>query len=179
MCFNVGVVIGPILGGFLADPIKSFPNVFGPGSSIGGQNGVGWMVSFPYALPNLFSAIFICMSALAVVLGLDETHEARKDKPDLGRKLGKYLAHLIRRQPSNYQYTVLDNQYDINLQSINQEEPLSAISPPPTPTKRKPLAMRQIFTKNVILTLLTHHLLALHISSFNALIFLLLPAPRR
>jgi hypothetical protein len=44
-----------------------------------------------------------------------------------------------------------------------------------TPEK---LPFRKIFTRNVISTLLAHFLLAFHISSFNALIFILLPTPR-
>jgi MFS family permease len=29
MCFNIGVIIGPILGGLLADPAGSYPKIFG------------------------------------------------------------------------------------------------------------------------------------------------------
>lgn len=72
MCFNIGVIIGPILGGSLADPVNSFPWLFGPGSVLGGKDGVWWMKRWPYALPNVLSAIFIFMSLLAVFLGLDE-----------------------------------------------------------------------------------------------------------
>ncbi|RSL59539.1 hypothetical protein CEP54_007252 [Fusarium duplospermum] len=32
MCFNVGVIIGPLLSGFLADPINALSSLFGPGS---------------------------------------------------------------------------------------------------------------------------------------------------
>lgn len=72
MCFNIGVIIGPILGGSLADPANSFPQLFGPGSLLGGKDGVWWMQHWPYALPNILSAIFIFMSFLAVFFGLDE-----------------------------------------------------------------------------------------------------------
>jgi hypothetical protein len=72
MCFNIGVIVGPILGGILADPIKSYPGVFGPGSRLGGKDGVGWMREWPYALPNLLSGVFIFCAATAVFLGLDE-----------------------------------------------------------------------------------------------------------
>ena len=72
MCFNIGVIIGPILGGGLADPVKNFPWLFGPGSLLGGKDGVWWMRHWPYALPNVLSAIFIFASLLAVFLGLDE-----------------------------------------------------------------------------------------------------------
>jgi MFS family permease len=72
MCFNIGVIIGPSLGGFLADPAGNFPGVFGPGSVFGGKDGVWWMQHWPYALPNLVSAVFISMSLAAVFLGLEE-----------------------------------------------------------------------------------------------------------
>lgn len=72
MCFNIGVIIGPILGGSLADPVNSFPWLFGPGSTLGGEDGIWWMQRWPYALPNVFSAIFIFTSLLAVFFGLDE-----------------------------------------------------------------------------------------------------------
>lgn len=72
MCFNIGVIIGPILGGLLADPLTSYPGLFGPHSFFGGQNGVWWMKKWPYALPNVISAVIVLISALAVLFGLDE-----------------------------------------------------------------------------------------------------------
>ena len=77
MCFNVGVIIGPIFGGMLADPLKSYPHLFGPGTVLGGKDGVWWMERWPFALPNVLSAIFIFVSMIAVLLGLDEVSEAR------------------------------------------------------------------------------------------------------
>jgi MFS family permease len=76
MCFNIGVIIGPILGGSLADPVHSLPQFFGPGSLLGGKEGVWWMQRWPYALPNVLSAIFIFASVLAVFLGLDEVRSS-------------------------------------------------------------------------------------------------------
>ncbi|KAI1961510.1 hypothetical protein LOZ58_003366 [Ophidiomyces ophidiicola] len=72
MCFNVGIIIGPILGGILADPIKTYPGIFGPGTLLGGKEGIWWMEKWPYALPNLASAIFMFLALIAVFLGLDE-----------------------------------------------------------------------------------------------------------
>ncbi|KIW12300.1 hypothetical protein PV08_09577 [Exophiala spinifera] len=193
MCFNIGVVIGPILGGFLADPIASFPNVFGPGSAIGGDSGVDWMTTFPYALPNVVSAFFILTSAICLFLGLDETHPALKNRPDYGRRLGKFLFRLLCRWRGKgveeYEYTELSD-HQIELQDAaaaadleeeaheprtSDTESLRSNQQPHNPAK--PL-LRRIYSKNVILTLLSHHLLALHLSAFNALVFLFLPAPR-
>lgn len=72
MCFNIGVIIGPVLGGSLADPITSFPGIFGPGSIIGGENGVWWMKHWPFLLPNLLSAVFILFSFVVILFGLEE-----------------------------------------------------------------------------------------------------------
>lgn len=63
MCFNVGVIIGPILGGILADPAGSYPALFG---------GVWFFEKFPYATPNILSGVFLISSALLVWLFLDE-----------------------------------------------------------------------------------------------------------
>lgn len=63
MCFNIGVIIGPILGGLLADPARSYPSIFG---------GITWLLKYPYAPPNLVSAFFLLSAAAAVFFGLEE-----------------------------------------------------------------------------------------------------------
>lgn len=186
-----------LLGGFLADPITSFPNTFGPGSAIGGKNGVGWMKAFPYALPNLFSGVFILISAMSVIFGLDETHEALRNKPDYGRKIGKLITSMVcRSRLANHEYAPLATDEN-ELQPITRTSsttPGSTVFPRSVPDPeqqttsisvddQQPLKQsikspfRRILTKNIILTLTSHFLLAMHVSSFNALIFLLLPAP--
>jgi len=63
MCFNVGVIIGPILGGLLAEPTENYPNIFG---------NIEWLDKFPYALPNIVSAVFLFSATLGVFFGLNE-----------------------------------------------------------------------------------------------------------
>ena len=70
--FNLGVIIGPILGGVLADPVGSYPSLFGDHSVFGGKDGIWWMKKWPYALPNLVSAVFLAFSAATISLGLEE-----------------------------------------------------------------------------------------------------------
>jgi MFS family permease len=72
MCFNIGVIVGPVLGGVLADPVSSYPGLFGENSVFGGKEGVWWMRHWPYALPNLMSAVFLFGSACCVFFGLEE-----------------------------------------------------------------------------------------------------------
>lgn len=75
MCFNIGVIIGPVLGGILADPVRSYPGLFGDDSIFGGKNGVRWMKQWPYALPNLLSAFFLFTAATGVLLALEEASD--------------------------------------------------------------------------------------------------------
>ena len=72
MCFNIGVIIGPVLGGLLSDPVGSYPGLFGEESVLGGKDGVWWLKHWPYALPNLLSAAYLFGSAVAVLFGLEE-----------------------------------------------------------------------------------------------------------
>lgn len=63
MCGNIGTIIGPILGGIFADPAGSYPSIFG---------GIKWLEKYPYAPPNLLSALFLASASLAVIFALEE-----------------------------------------------------------------------------------------------------------
>ena len=63
MCANIGVIIGPMIGGLTSDPASSYPNLFG---------GIAWLEKFPYAPPQIISAGILCSAAFAVFFGLEE-----------------------------------------------------------------------------------------------------------
>lgn len=63
MTFNIGVIIGPIMGGLLADPAGSYPKVFGH---------IAWLKKYPYAPPNILSAFFLLCAATGLFFGLAE-----------------------------------------------------------------------------------------------------------
>ncbi|KAF7195587.1 Major facilitator superfamily multidrug transporter mfsB [Pseudocercospora fuligena] len=171
MTFNIGVIIGPLLGGLLADPAGSYPHLFGPGSTFGGEHGVPLFMRFPYALPNIVNATFLLTSAFALVLGLEETLDALKGKNDWGLKLGKLIARVLFRRRSNQDYTPLhDSEHSQDL------EHRSASMAKPKP--RQKLPFRRIWTRNVLLTFLAHGLLAMHVGTFNNLWFVFLSTPR-
>lgn len=77
--FNVGILCGPLLGGWLQDPVHTFPHALGPGTKLGGTDGVGWMLEYPYALPNLFNACLLFIALLLVILGLEEVFASSPD----------------------------------------------------------------------------------------------------
>ncbi|KAL3479508.1 major facilitator superfamily domain-containing protein [Aspergillus californicus] len=169
MCFNIGVIIGPLISGFLADPLGSFSQ-----KDVPRANGVQWLIDFPYALPNLFFATVLGTAALVVILGLDETHPQRKSRPDRGRRLGKLLMRRSLRleYPDSSGYAILPS--SINEASDAHVEGRQA----PVPKAGPRPGFRGILTKNVGLIMLQRFLQSLHTSAFNSIFFSLLPAPR-
>ncbi|KAL3459525.1 major facilitator superfamily domain-containing protein [Aspergillus heterothallicus] len=64
MCFNIGVIIGPLISGFLADPLHSMSSKEGYHSLSKVISGLQWLVDFPYELPNLFFATVLGSAAV-------------------------------------------------------------------------------------------------------------------
>ena len=190
MTFNIGVVIGPVLGGVLSDPAGSYPDLFGH---------VKFLVRFPYAVPNLVSAVFLFAALAAVWLGLEETLDDRRGRPDLGIRVGRAIAALVFRRgrgrgsssrPDEAEYASLPAAAadDVELEETNEQP-----RPPPPPSSSSKehhnhqpayrkrftqrLAFRRVFTRNVLLTFMTHFFLAFHIGTFNSLWFVFLSTP--
>lgn len=72
---NVGIFIGPIIGGFLADPAAQYPGAFG-----------GWkfLVDYPYAAPGFAISLIAATGVVTSILFLEET----LDKDAQGRRSG-------------------------------------------------------------------------------------------
>jgi hypothetical protein len=178
MTFNIGVVIGPILGGLLSNPIDQYPGMFGKDSVLGGKEGVWWMEHWPYALPNIVSAIFLFCAATMLFLGLDETHEMLRDRRDIGRKIGRFLTRcILRRRQDEASYSALPTMDDIET-PLNADLELQGQKPTDKGKRRQKLPIRRIWTKNVITTLSAHASMAFHVGTFNALWFIFLSTPR-
>ncbi|THX18759.1 MFS general substrate transporter [Aureobasidium pullulans] len=168
MTFNVGVIVGPILGGLLADPAGSYPSLFGS---------VAWLKQWPYALPNIVSAGFLFLSAMVLLLGLEESHEALKDKPDLGLRIGRWLTRTIFRSDISQDYQALSSD-EMDPSTMEMQSPTDE---PPTPKLskiRRKLPFSRIWTANVLFTFTAHFLLAGHVGTFNSLWFVFLSTPR-
>ncbi|KAM0254710.1 hypothetical protein ACHAQJ_006491 [Trichoderma viride] len=166
MTFNIGVIIGPILGGILSDPAGSYPNLFGD---------VKFFVKFPYAAPNIVSSLFLFFAAVAVWLGLEETLDALRDgPPDLGSRIGKRLLVLYRKRfgasPEAEGYSSVPAS-DVELRGDG--------TPTRKHTKRytQRLPFRRIFTRNVLITLVAQFFLTFHVGTFNSLWFVFLSTP--
>lgn len=87
------------------------------------------------------------------------------------------------RRPHQYHYRPLLTRDEDSLSLDRSVETWSAPSSPtrpcvPQPQSHKRTSFRHIWTRNVLLTLLAHFLLAFHTSAFNAMTFVFLPTPR-
>ncbi|KAF4627682.1 hypothetical protein G7Y89_g10471 [Cudoniella acicularis] len=170
MTANIGVIIGPLLGGLTSDPVAAYPGLFG---------GIKWLEAFPYSPPNILSALFLAFASLAVWLGLEETHVAFVHKNDFGIKLSQNVAAIFRRcrgrqQPGNY----------LPVDAQDPHSPVVEISPTTSkPSKRvapnypNRLPFRRIFTYNVICTLISHALLAGGMGTFQSIFYTFLSTP--
>ncbi|KAL7799022.1 major facilitator superfamily domain-containing protein [Trichoderma ceciliae] len=168
MTFNIGVIIGPVLGGILSDPAGSYPSLFG---------NMDFFVKFPYATPNIVSSLFLFSAAVAVWLGLEETLDALGDAPpDLGTRLGKRLLVRYRKRfgasPEAEGYSSVPGS-DVELRGGD------ATPPTRKSTKRytRRLPFRRIFTRNVLVTLVAQFFLTFHVGTFNSLWFVFLSTP--
>ncbi|QBZ56958.1 hypothetical protein PoMZ_01876 [Pyricularia oryzae] len=193
MTFNIGVTIGPSIGGMLSDLAGSYPNTFGK---------VPLFVNFPYAAPNLFSACILFCGITFTWLCLEETLDSRLDKRDLGLELGKKISEFLgslglfsRRDKAGYERIAASaDEAEVNdvdpesssptlngsRRSSVDESNLAAQQPTPPrrPRYTQRLPFRRIFTRNVVFTVMAHFLLAFHLGTFNSLwpVFLSTPA---
>ncbi|KAF7541758.1 hypothetical protein G7Z17_g11870 [Cylindrodendrum hubeiense] len=86
MVWCIGSIIGPMIGGALARPCISYPEIFARGTI--------WD-KYPYLLPNLFSAATVFVGVIIGLLFLEETHSGKKSQRDRGREMGEYLLQLF------------------------------------------------------------------------------------
>ncbi len=89
--WSTGSIIGPVLGGTLADPVSSYPTLFPKDSKL-----TRFFTRFRFALPNFVAAWVLGLSCLVGWLFLEETLETRRGL-DMGQRVGRGLVGNTRR----------------------------------------------------------------------------------
>ncbi|KAF4550038.1 MFS-type transporter-like protein 26 [Elsinoe fawcettii] len=84
----IGSIVGAGLGGTLADPVRNYPEYFA-------HHGI--FSQYPYLLPNLVCCAVVILSMIVGLLFLEETHEDKKDRHDIGLEVGDWLMQRLRR----------------------------------------------------------------------------------
>ncbi|KAL2068550.1 hypothetical protein VTL71DRAFT_14887 [Oculimacula yallundae] len=103
---GLGSLIGPVIGGHLANPVATMPLLF--------RKNTIWE-TFPYLLPNLVVVGFIMTSGLLGILFLEESHPRFCDQHDSGRSLSKWVTSRFKRagnRASIEEYAALNTDED-------------------------------------------------------------------
>ncbi|KAL8735050.1 MAG: hypothetical protein Q9181_002972 [Wetmoreana brouardii] len=185
--FNIGIIVGPLLGGLLSDPVVQYPHFFGAGSVLEGSAGTRWLMRFPYALPNVVMAFFTLSTAVLAFFILQKTHRERKHRLDLGNRIWGAVRRTAiclstgKKTTGSQDYLPLPRSPTLGANGPHSIDCFDSSDDSDNELKRstgKRLPYRRIFIRNVVLTLLTHCLLVTHVGSFLTLWFLFHSAPR-
>ncbi|PGH07120.1 hypothetical protein GX51_01907 [Blastomyces parvus] len=184
--FNIASLFGPVMGGFLADPVTSYPRLFGENSTFGGDAGVKWLKKYPFALPMILNAVLMTICAVLVALFLEETLDICRHGPTLWsrlvgiitRTLGFFSYHASHRysrpafQDSEGSQQLLENPTEGSHEYELEERASKARQPSPV------LPFHRIWTSNVLCTLLAQAFFDFQMGAFNNLWLLFLSTPR-
>ncbi|KLO95989.1 tetracycline resistance protein TCR1 [Fusarium fujikuroi] len=190
MVWCIGSIVGPMIGGALARPCISYPEIFARGTI--------WD-RYPYLLPNLFSAATVFFGVIIGLLFLDETHAEKKSQRDRGREIGDYLASWFGgvascngRGRSPEKQALLDGKQNVQylstsvrpgsahsdeaLPAYRSQENSPRLAPQPdtqslNAAPLEPIVVRKskTFTKPVIMNIISYGILAFHTMTFDQL----------
>jgi MFS family permease len=155
LVWQVGSILGPILGGALASPATKFPGIFGNSA---------FFKAYPFALPNLVAGVLFTFGIAIGWLFLKESLADKKNGRDYGRVLGNKLLALFRRRKSELRPA------DDFESALPSKGPKSQDLPP--------IRYIDIFTPQSTLNLVAYTLLALHVVTYDQLLPVFLHFPK-
>jgi len=125
MAWSLGFVIGPFIGGVLSRPQDRWPHTFSH----------PFWADYPYFLPCLVAAAFMCLSIIITALYLEETMDSRSSEK---RHQARSSSHAPEGEAGD--------SHDIDI---------------PPDESDKPLPLRSVLTKPVVVTVVNHAMFAL------------------
>lgn len=178
-------MLGPVVGGFLADPATLYPSLFPPDSV--------W-IRYPFLLPNTAVALLQVISFIVACLYLPETHPHLPTQPSLWLHVRQALGSLLGKRASQTkgQYAPVpggvedastqeeenarneDDDSAHELQGMATEEEQPECQGEASPEQKA----KRVFTPHVMLQIISVSLLAFHKVSSDAVIPTFLAAPQ-
>ncbi|KAK1146963.1 hypothetical protein N8T08_002290 [Aspergillus melleus] len=179
----LGSIIGPAMGGALAQPCDNYPWLFQRGTIFD---------SFPFLLPNVVCVVILVFGVVVGLLFLEETHPEKKYRRDPGLELGHWL---VGKSGSHVQ---LSEDTDVKTDSTGKdyfdlpppEYRSTESSPRLGPVKEsgslsddddiegQKKETPKAFTKQVIFNIVAYGILAYHSVSFDQLMPVFLSTPK-
>lgn len=169
LVWNVGSILGPTIGGALANPLNVTPGEQRPNGSL--------LEIFPYALPNMVSACFFAVGITVGILFLEETLESVKGRRDYGLVLGRKLTTLVKTHVvkieealhirSKQQKDLPNGETEplLKNQRIDTDEDDGGLYE--TKPKLAPPTWREVITRQAFINLIVYTLLAMHSMAFD------------
>lgn len=148
----LGSIIGPAMGGALAQPCDNYPDIFPRGTIFD---------RYPFLLPNLVCVAVLIVGIMAGLLFLEETHEEKCRERDRGREVGHWLLRKLSRTPDLPSHQPLLGSQYLNYNSISNigpEDQTESITNDFSPSKGD--AFIHGFTPAVIANIVSYGILA-------------------
>ncbi|KAL8802612.1 MAG: hypothetical protein Q9182_003703 [Xanthomendoza sp. 2 TL-2023] len=105
--WSLGSILGPLIGGALAEPCKNYPSLFAQQKLF---------EKYPFLLPNIVCASVLVIGILIGILFLEETHQEKKYKRDYGLEAGRKILSLFNRKKHS---EAVDKFHDANFEEAH------------------------------------------------------------
>ncbi|RYP86785.1 hypothetical protein DL770_004856 [Monosporascus sp. CRB-9-2] len=182
LVFKPGMVVTLALSGYLAEPVKNLPWLFGPHgiwNTTGSSDGVEWALKYPYALPAFMTAAILGIPWILAVLGLKETLPGRESYSDIGLRAGAATVRLIKHlSPSDkkHGYMVVGAEEETSSEGAESydEKPKPVAA---TEEKQDSITFGKVWTRKAVRSLVSFGLLPLHNSAFMHIFPVYLSSP--
>jgi MFS family permease len=162
LVFSIGSIIGPIIGGTMANPLNKPAGDRSDGSLL-------W--KYPYALPNLVAAVVFLISIAIGFLFLQETLDI--GRRDYGIIMGQHIIKCVKRVKTmvfnKHKYAPLPSGPEPKVAtkgSIDEEN----ADFDDQPIKLAPPSWKEALTNQTILMLVSYTFLAMHNTAFDQVI---------
>ncbi|KAL9618905.1 MAG: hypothetical protein Q9160_006430 [Pyrenula sp. 1 TL-2023] len=150
LVWTIGSIVGPALGGSLANPAANHPGIFGKNK---------FFIKFPYALPNLVASLFFLIGLATGILFVKETLESKKHQKDYGLVCGNLLIQSCTRRKREPAWIQRSHETDPFLGTGRAFSSSMAKTTTPLPKK---VRYRDVFSPQSNINLVVYTLLAMH-----------------
>ncbi|BFZ54662.1 hypothetical protein PYCC9005_001699 [Savitreella phatthalungensis] len=186
--WSAGSILGPTIGGLLADPVHSMPKAFSHSRLF---------TKFPYLLPNLVAAVGLAISMICGWLFIRETLGPRVYDRDAGREVAAWIGRTCcsscgggKRRPGHSnrihghrrEFSALSTDSEMEHGLLASGRPstsgtaaaaLSTMDEPVTKdaasTPLPPPALRELLTPQVTLNVTTYAIMCFHTITFDSI----------
>ncbi|EFP83316.1 uncharacterized protein PGTG_09269 [Puccinia graminis f. sp. tritici CRL 75-36-700-3] len=144
LCYAIGSIVGPIMGGYLSLPAQQYPSLFG---------GSAFLIEYPYFLPCLGGGL---LNFAAIIIGyfyMEETLETKRKRPGVTSSVNDCRAD----------YGTITNNADAM-------EPTDVMMSPVALTFAKPPSIRSLCTQPLLMVLLSLGIMHFQNTAWQAIV---------